>query len=110
MVKALLEALIAINVDYLRKNPQTPRLYQSGVRYDRTFWWEPIPAMYARSFGDCKSLTAARVAELRLAGIPAQPTFRFFTHPDGSRDFHILVMLPGGQWEDPSKQLGMRVE
>ena len=109
-LQALLECLVNINMAFLRANPATPDLYQSGVRYGRTLLWEPIPALYSARFGDCKSLTAARVAELRVRGTPAKPVFRFRTRPNGARDFHILVQIEtqrGAKWEDPSKILGM---
>lgn len=106
VLKALMECLIDINRAFLKSNPATLWLYQSGVRYGRTILWEPIPALYAARFGDCKSLTAARCAELRNAGIVAKPVFRFRTRANGNRDFHILVQTAQG-WEDPSKILGM---
>jgi hypothetical protein len=110
VVEALLEALVKIDVAYLREHPETPSLASSGVRYDRTTLWEPIPALYARGYGDCKSLTAARVAEYRLSGRPARPVFRWFRRADGNMDFHILIMTTAGGRvvnEDPSKELGM---
>lgn len=104
-LKALLECLIEINAAYIRSHP-APALYQSGVRYGRTIEWEPIPALYARGYGDCKSLTAAMVAQYRDQGIKARPVFRFRKRPDGRTDYHILVQTENG-FEDPSKVLGM---
>jgi hypothetical protein len=82
-----------------------PPLYGSGVVYARTVWWESIPALYKRGFGDCKSLTCALVAQLMMQGIEAKPVFRFNPSPT-STDYHILVQTRNG-WEDPSKRLGM---
>lgn len=83
-------------------------LYQSGIVYDRTVWWEPIPALVTRGYGDCKSLSAAWIAQAQLFRRQAsRPVFRFVDNPDGSTDYHILVELPGGTFEDPSKVLGM---
>jgi len=76
------------------------------VRYGRTKLWEPIPALYARGYGDCKSVATARIAELRRQGIEAKPVFRWVERPGGIRDFHILVQK-GDEFEDPSKILGM---
>jgi hypothetical protein len=107
VLQALLEALIAINRDFLKRRPWCPRLYDTSVYYARTYWWEPIPALYLRGFGDCKSLAAALIAEYRNAGIPAKPVFRWSENPQtGSRDFHILVQTANG-FEDPSKVKGM---
>ncbi len=107
-LQALLEALIAINRVYLRRYKGRVRsLYESGVRYGRTQVWDSIPDMITRRYGDCKSLTAMRVAELREAGQAARPVFRFAMNPQtGQKDFHILVQL-GKAFEDPSRKLGM---
>lgn len=106
VLRALLQCMVELNKAHLVLNPKTPLLYESGVKYARTTLWEPIPALYARGMGDCKSLATARVAELQLKGIPAEPFFRFYNRPDGNKDFHILVRRAKG-WEDPSKVLGM---
>jgi hypothetical protein len=76
------------------------------VRYGRTRVWETIPALYQRGFGDCKSLTAAYIAELQKRGMQADPVFRWIRTPEGGTDFHILVQTIRG-FEDPSKVLGM---
>lgn len=106
VLQAILEALIQINVAYLRRAKNHTPLYQSGVIYGRTYWFEPIPALYERRFGDCKSLSAALIAEYRSQGKEAIPVFRWVTKRDGTRDFHILVQSING-FEDPSKRLGM---
>lgn len=103
-VRALLDCLIALNLCYLRNN-RAPSLYRSGVVYRRTTVWDTIPALYARGYGDCKSLSAALIAEKRNRGEKALPTFRWVK--DGPRtNYHILVQTPEG-FEDPSKILGM---
>jgi hypothetical protein len=76
------------------------------VKYGRTKVWDSIPALYARGYGDCKSLTAAYIAEYRLGGVACEPVFRFVRNKDKSKDFHILVQEYSG-FEDPSKRLGM---
>ena len=105
-LRALLDLMVHLNVDYLETHPQTPSLYRSGVVYARTTWWEPIPALYARKKGDCKSLATARVAELLLAGVPAKVVFRFVRSSERGLLYHVLVQTPSG-FEDPSKILGM---
>ena len=111
-LKTLLECLVNLNLAYLRSMKRqghtVPTLYSSGVVYARTTWWETIPALYKRGFGDCKSLTCAKVAEDIMRGIEAQPVFRFNPMPT-STDYHILEALPGRNppYEDPSKVLGM---
>jgi hypothetical protein len=105
-LEALLELMVALNRAFLRRHPGCKPLYASGVRYGRTRIWEPIPALYARGYGDCKSLATARIAELRQSGVDCKPVFRWVQRPDGVRDFHILVQT-GDTFEDPSKTLGM---
>lgn len=104
-LKALLDCLIALNIAFLEKN-RVPTLYQSPVFYRRTEIWDTIPALYNRGYGDCKSLTAALVAEYRMKGIACRPVFRWYDGPDGSKNYHILVQTRDG-FEDPSKVKGM---
>lgn len=105
VLRALLDCLVRINRIYLQHHTAKP-LYQAGVVYGRTLWWEPIPAIYERGFGDCKSLSAAKIAELNLAGIQTRPVFRFVPRGGGRADYHILILTPQG-FHDPSKVLGM---
>jgi hypothetical protein len=104
-LRASLDYLIALNLAYLEHN-RAPSLYGAGVVYGRTTIWDTIPALYARGFGDCKSLSAALIAEYRRSGTTANPVFRMVKKPDGTTDFHILVQTARG-FEDPSKVLGM---
>jgi hypothetical protein len=106
VLKAMLECLISVNSAYRKTNPACLPLYQSGVVYGRTVWWQSIPALYLAGKGDCKSLSAALISEYRQHGIEAKPVFRWIRKPNGVSDFHILVLTPRG-FEDPSKVLGM---
>lgn len=115
VLRVLLDCLVRLNLAYLR-NHSAPALYQSGVVYGRTLLWEPIPAIIARGYGDCKSLAPWLIAEYVRQGIPCQPVFRFIQRPDGSGelDFHILVhrtdIVDGRDermFQDPSRILGM---
>jgi len=106
-LETLLAALCALDRIWLQDfGHNTPGLYDTPVFYARTMVWDTIPALYARGFGDCKSLSACRVAELREDGIWCRPVFRFKGDPSATM-FHILLMLPDGSWEDPSAALGM---
>jgi Transglutaminase-like superfamily len=108
-LRRLLDCLTGVNEDYLSRHT-VPPLYQSGVRYRRFEAWLPIPALYERGYGDCKSLACALVAQYRQAGIPCETVFRWRINdaPAGHSWtlFHILVQTAGG-FEDPSKVLGM---
>ncbi len=129
-LRALLDCLVSLNLAYLRRHA-APALYASGVVYGRTTIWEPSAALYlpnkhsrkqsgiiwwdpigdsgGKKRGDCKSLSAALIAELRHQGKEAMPQFRFAPRTDGSGilDFHILVRTGYNQYEDPSRKLGM---
>jgi hypothetical protein len=108
-LRALLDCLVELNVIYRLAFPNTPGLYQSGVFYHlmpSKAPWDTIPTLYARRFGDCKSLVAARIAELRQQGCIAKPVFRHIKAGWGTM-FHILILYPNGQWECPSRILGM---
>lgn len=104
-LKVSLEYLIALNRIFLAGHA-VPDLYRSGVVYGRTQVWDTIPALYAKRYGDCKSLSAALIAQMRQAGLVADPVFRWVREPDGTVNYHILVQTPHG-FEDPSKRLGM---
>ena len=107
-LKVLLDALILLDIGYLRTRRNVPLLYASGVRYKRTRDWLTIESMYRRGYGDCKSLAAALIAERFVHdGIVCLPSFRDLMRPGGLTDFHILVMCPDGSFEDPSKVCGM---
>lgn len=110
-LRALLDCLVRLNLVYLRAHAPLS-LYHSGVRYGRTQIWDSIPALYERGYGDCKSLTAALVAENLHHGIQCAPVFRSNPRSDGSKvsDYHILVQLGDGRFEDPSKRLGMNAD
>lgn len=106
-LRDLLDCLIRLNLGYLRCNA-VRGLYQSGVVYKRTEVWDTIPELYKKGFGDCKSLSAALIAQYRISGVDCAPVFRWIKRADGSgaTDYHILVQT-AKSFEDPSKVLGM---
>ena len=105
-IKALMEGLCRYNQVYLAAHPgKIPPLYKSGTVYrpERgTENWCPIPVVLRRKFGDCEDLSCWRVAELRAAGVAAQP--HVIARRVGRRQWraHAQVLLPGGRVEDPS--------
>lgn len=110
----LLEALVQINMHYIRVH-RPPPLYETDVVYRPERFaenWQDIPNVLSNGFGDCEDLATWRVAELRCAGINARPwlVWRDKPRPTNARRgarFHAVVMLPGGRIEDPSLALGM---
>ena len=111
----LLEALVRIDIDYLRANPNTPEIYRSGIRYHQDILtngddddWQDIPTILRFGYGDCEDLACWRTAELIVRhNQAAEPLIIWKEDKDGSQLYHILVLRPDGQIEDPSKTLGM---
>ena len=112
-LKTLLYALMHVDMLYLRAHPDTPELYASGVRYEEEppgqEDWQDIPTCLRMRVGDCEDLACWRAAEYRVRhGIQATPIFKAARRPDGGMLYHIMVQLPDGRIEDPSRRLGMR--
>lgn len=109
-LRAMVEMNIQVNLIVLWRARQLgitiPRLYDSGVRYERDSLWRPIPALYRRKRSDCKNLTPAFIAQERARGLYFVPAFRWVENADGTIDYHILAQL-GSQFEDPNRKLGM---
>lgn len=68
--------------------------------------WKTIPFIFRDGWGDCEDLACARVAEYLRQGVPARPTFKWRV-VGTMLVYHIMVELPGGRIEDPSRRLGM---
>lgn len=105
---AALEGLTALNEYILRANPQTPRLYESGVRYtkDSTDTWRDLTKVLATKSGDCEALSTWRTAELRVSG--EDPNASVVVYKTGPTKFHAIVLRGDGSLEDPSVELGMK--
>jgi len=107
VISKLVDVLTIDNVAYLRRHPQTPRLYRTDVRYcpdkrgSERQWWD-IRRVLQNGCADCKALAAYRCAELVVAGYPAET---LVTTRDGVT-FHVVVRA-GTTLEDPSARLGM---
>ena len=111
-----LDALIAIDLLWLRLNPKTPRLRASGVRYYHEGIkdeWYTIDAAIHDRVADCKGLAAWDVAELRALGEDpgAHTTKRFVEVVDPTVGklllYHVLTERSDGRLIDPSRELGM---
>jgi hypothetical protein len=119
---ALMDALVAVNMAWLRAHPDTPRLYESGVVYipepDGHEIFADIPSVIRAGGGDCDDLVAWRVAELRFFGIDKRAKVRLIAYPrvcpnpgEPCTLYHVQVLRGGTlkQYpEDPSARLGMR--
>jgi len=102
----LLEALILMDMDILRREKWIPPLYRSRVRYQaeppgQERFDHPLICM-ERGWGDCDDLVGWRCAELRLAGEHATPRILW---PEGTRRYHAQLRRADGTIEDPSRTL-----
>jgi len=105
-IQAALDALTVFDREWLARHPGTPPLYRAHVSYVREARprenWLPVPVVLARGEGDCEDLACWLAAELQLQGVAARAV------PYRTRTgWHIVVLLPGGGVEDPSRRLGM---
>lgn len=112
-LKIFLNALFQIDCLFLRDYPAFPLLYTTGVRYKAEDpgleEWRSCPVVLERGKGDCEDLACWRAAELRMReGIAAKPKVIRQPSQPGKRLYHIVVSLPNGRIEDPSKRLGMK--
>ena len=108
-LRSLLDCLVELDSICLDSDPTLPMLYESRVVYKlmpSSAAWDTIPTYLRRGCTDCKSLVAGRIAELRRVGRVAIPVFRHVTDGWGTM-FHILILHGNGQWECPSRILGM---
>lgn len=110
-IRSFIEALITVNLEYLKEHPDTPRLYNSGVRYQYHGTGGELRTIQQCLFhgsADCGSLPAWRIAELIFHGEDrkAQPMISF---PDGSSVYHCRVVRGDGRIEDPNMALGMTI-
>ncbi len=107
----MLNRLVDLN-RYLYRTRRLPPLYASGVRYVREEEdytarrpvedWKAVDVLYQTQTGDCEDLAAARCAELRNQGLPAN--IRLTRR---GRIWHVTVRV-GTKVEDPSRRLGMK--
>lgn len=110
VLNMFVRTLCAYNVLWLRRHPETPNIYESGVRYRLQEigieQFRPIPLVLRAGEGDCDQLATWRAAELRERHkIKALPEVKQM----GKRVFHVFVRLPNGKVEDTSARLGMAV-
>lgn len=109
---ALVACLAQINLEYLRQNPGTPRLYSYRPKYiikprplalDE---FSDIPTLIKYRTGDCKDFVAALLAEKWLDGIYQAVPFITLKRIGDVDCWHVVVSV-GPNLEDPSEKLGM---
>lgn len=115
VIKLLLDTLFWIDVSYLIANPDTPRLYDSGVVYRREpsgrEHWQDIGTNLELKEADCEDLACHRAAELFVFGHDkrVRPYLVYRTFGKATL-YHVKVKHGNGTLEDPSAKLGMGKE
>lgn len=111
----VLDCVVRIDCDYLRRYPHTPRIYDAGVRWIEDppgiEVWRSIPEIMRAGGDDCDGLSAWCAAErIVYDGRDARCVYRYrpvhTAHGDVVDLYHIAVEYDG-RIEDPSAHLGM---
>ena len=66
-----------------------------------------VGVLVGRGKGDCDNIASWRAAELRQAGVKANPRIKGRKRPGGGTTYHVDVMWPDDSSEDPCLLLGM---
>lgn len=106
--QAAVEGLACVDSVYF-DHYNIPGLYAAGVRYHHpeVEQWKDIGAVLRDKVGDCKDLTAWRLAELWRMGVHARAE-SIVQRYGKVLSFHTFIRFPnGGGTEDPSRILGM---
>ena len=111
IAKREINSAVLVNIAHLQAHPETPSLYESGVRYRM----EPpgvedvcdIEEVLRRGWADCAMLVAYRVAELRVRHNEKASVRVKWKRHGRKRYFHVVVRRANGRIEDPSIRLGM---
>jgi hypothetical protein len=109
-LRILLRALYRLDLRHLKRNPRTPLLYASGVRYEAEKGlerWQGIAEALRRGVADCEDLSSWRIAELAMQGERAKPAVSK-RHTAQGWLWHVWVIRGDGTQEDPSRLLGMK--
>lgn len=116
ILEMMCAVLVASNLHFLRNNPGTPKLLESGVYYkpenrgrackrESCEDFLDIPAILAQGHADCEDLASWLAAEKIFEGIPAVPLITYAEFPDRT-EYHVSVATDTGTI-DPSALLGM---
>ena len=111
VLETFFEEQTRANMVYLLAHPNTPRLYNSGVKYQREGTpeiWKDIPTALRDGWDDCEGLAAWLAAEMRVLDGRKGATVKLIRQ--GKRRYwHAIVEdVLSGEKFDPSKKLGMR--
>jgi hypothetical protein len=117
LARGFLRGVVAANRAEMRaavsRGRPFPRLYESGVRYEREPWsprieeFADVATVLRRGWGDCDDLCAWRVAELQELGEAADIRLYWRRNKRGQFTMHVQVRRANGDIEDPSRFLGL---
>lgn len=95
-------------LDNRRASPQVQAAFKQVADIGGGEVFRETGRIYENGGGDCDNLAAARVAELRMIGIPCRPYITWRKRDDGGTTYHVIVHMDAdGTSEDPSLLLGM---
>lgn len=118
----LLRGLVAANVAYLRRHPETPHPYKAGLRYERERdgevrdaldqvikeRWLGIAKVLERRAADCEDLASYLAAWELVHHGSASVIVMWRADGKLGRVRHVVTRCGDGHIEDPSRVLGMR--
>ncbi len=116
VLETLFEAQTLIGAAWLKRNPEAPLLYASGVYYEREGAperWYDIPSIIRRGRDDCEGLAVYLAAELRTrspnsVGKKRRPCACVVLKHTRKGIWHAVVEdKTTGEFFDPSRKLGM---
>ena len=107
-LRALIEAMIVVDWNYLLENPGIPKLADfakdGAIKIDKapSDTWRDIPAIIAAGCGGAKDFVCWRIAELRSDGEDdVYPHIKVFSPEPGMHVYQVSVRH-GLMLEDPS--------
>lgn len=109
VLETFFEAQTRVNIAYLLAFPDTPRLLESGVRYQREHrpeQWRDIPSILTLGHDDCEGLSCWRAAELRIRDGVRGAVVKLKRVRPGLLHAQVVDLDSGRIW-DPSRALGM---
>lgn len=107
IVASFNDSLALANLQWLKTHPETPSVYDSGIRYVEDKGqddWCDIPEVIRRGYGDCDDINAWRLGELLFRGIECKAGVDV-TRSENDVTYHTFVVYPDGSTEDPAARI-----
>ena len=115
VLNILSSSLVKINLEFLKRNPGFPSLFETGVYYKREPVgqenWKDIPTTLEDSHGDCEDLASWLAAEYIMSNTKANAYVYLAKETPRVKTYHVVVKYLDSngktQYIDPSAMLGM---